>query len=93
MIFAICLSNCMTTKSMTFHGGDSLTFLLMGKTSKKQSGENSRSYYRKEITKVYSCTLHTMHNAFRKGISSHQFGEVVEQLAFDLHAWFKVTLV
>ena len=30
-----------------------LLTLLMGQTSTKQSGENSRSYYRKEITKVY----------------------------------------
>ena len=46
----------------------------------------------KGLLDFISCTLHTMHNAFRKGISSLQFGEVVEQLAFDLHAWLKVTL-
>ena len=47
----------------------------------------------KGLLDFISCTLHTMHNAFRKEISSHQLGEVVEQLAFDLHAWFNVTLV
>ena len=36
------------------------------------------------------CSLHTMHNAFRKGSNVGGFGEMAEQLAFDLHAWFKV---
>ena len=36
------------------------------------------------------CTLHAMHNAFRKGSSVGGFGEIAAQLAFDLHAWFKV---
>ena len=35
-------------------------------------------------------TLHTMHNAFRKGTSVIGFRETAEQLIFDLHAWFKV---
>ena len=47
----------------------------------------------KGLLDFISCTLHTAHNAFRKGISSHQFGEVVEQLAFDLHGWLRVILV
>ncbi|XP_047132571.1 uncharacterized protein LOC124811258 isoform X3 [Hydra vulgaris] len=34
-----------------------------------------------------SCTLHTVHNAFRKAINV--VGEDAEQLAFDLHNWFK----
>nr|XP_047145416.1 uncharacterized protein LOC124818488 [Hydra vulgaris] len=33
-----------------------------------------------------SCTLHTVHNAFRKAIDV--VGEDAEQLAFDLHTWF-----
>ena len=38
-----------------------------------------------------SCTLHTVNNAFRKAIMV--LGEDAEQLAFDLHAWFKVRIL
>ena len=34
------------------------------------------------------CNIHMIHNAFRKGIDV--YGEDVEKLCFDLHAWFKV---
>nr|XP_047132603.1 uncharacterized protein LOC124811287 [Hydra vulgaris] len=37
-----------------------------------------------------SCTLHTVHNAFRKAINV--VSEDAEQLAFDLHTWFKVMI-
>ena len=35
-----------------------------------------------------NCPLHIMHNAFRKLIT--HIGETAEQLAFYLHAWYKV---
>ena len=38
-----------------------------------------------------SCTLHTVHNAFRKAIMV--LGEDAKQLVFDLHAWFKVRIL
>lgn len=44
----------------------------------------------KGLVALITCTLHIMHNAFRKGTSVGGFGEMAEQLAFDLHAWFKV---
>ena len=34
-----------------------------------------------------NCCLHTVHNGFHKGILV--FGQDCEQLAYDLHAWFK----
>ena len=43
----------------------------------------------KRLVPLIVCTLHTMHNAFRKGTSVGSFGEKAEQLAFDLHARFK----
>ena len=36
---------------------------------------------------LFVCCLHIVHNAFHKGIDV--FGQESEQLAFDLHAWFK----
>lgn len=33
------------------------------------------------------CTLHTVHNSFRKGL--HVYGENAEQLAIDIFQWFK----
>ena len=36
------------------------------------------------------CTLHTIHNAFRKETSVGSFGGMAEQLYFDLNAWYKV---
>ena len=36
---------------------------------------------------LFVCCLHITHNAFHKGIDV--FGQESEQLAFDLHAWFK----
>ena len=42
------------------------------------------------LLEFISCTIHTIHNAFHTGIKNlGGFGEMVEQLAFDLHAWFK----
>ena len=38
-----------------------------------------------------SCTLYTGHNAFLKTIMV--LGKDAEQLAFDLHAWFKVRIL
>ena len=46
----------------------------------------------KGLIEFVNCTLHTVCNAFRKGVASHGCGEVVEQLAFDLHAWYKVSI-
>ena len=41
----------------------------------------------KGLLPFIACTLHIVHNAFHKGIAS--LDQEVEQLAFDLHAWFK----
>ena len=46
----------------------------------------------RESTEFLNCTLHTVHNAFRKGVASHVCGEAVEQFALDLHVWFKVRI-
>ena len=46
----------------------------------------------KGLIEFINCTLHTVHNVFRKSVASHGCGEVVEQYAFDLHAWFKVSI-
>ena len=35
----------------------------------------------------FPCTLHTVHNAFQKLIST--FPNNIPQFCFDLHAWFK----
>ena len=35
------------------------------------------------------CNLHKCHNGFHKGIL--QYGKDVENLAFDLHSWFKIS--
>ena len=34
-----------------------------------------------------SCTIHTVHNAFGKGME--QFGKEIDQLCIDLHSLFK----
>lgn len=41
------------------------------------------------LIELITCTIHVVHNAFRKCMSSNAFGEMVEQLVFDLHAWFQ----
>ena len=41
----------------------------------------------KGLIPFLGCTLHVMHNCFHKGIASLSYG--IEDLAFDLHAWFK----
>ena len=46
----------------------------------------------KGLIEFINSTLHTVHNVFRKGVASHGCGEIVEQLAFDLHSWFKVSI-
>ena len=33
------------------------------------------------------CNIHIIHNGFKKGIDA--YGQLCEQLCFDLHAWFK----
>ena len=40
-----------------------------------------------ELLPFYPCTLHIVHNGFSKGIK--ELTCEVEQLAFDLHSWFK----
>ena len=45
----------------------------------------------KGLIKFINCTLYVMHNEFRKRITARgSFGEPIEQLTCDLHAWFKV---
>ena len=48
----------------------------------------SRSY--KGLTKFIPCILHTVHNAFKRDINVGGYGEMAEQLVFDLYVWFKV---
>ena len=52
--------------------------------------ENLRETWFKELLEFLHCPLHIMHNAFRKLITS--LGETAGQLAFDFHAWFKVSV-
>ena len=37
---------------------------------------------------LFTCNMHVTHNGFHKGILV--YGDDCEQLAFDLHAWFKL---
>ena len=38
---------------------------------------------------VFTCNMYVTHNGFHKGILV--YGDDCEQLAFDLHAWFKLS--
>lgn len=44
----------------------------------------------KALVPLIVCTLRTMLNAFKKRTSVCVFGKMAKQLAFNLHAWFKV---
>ena len=44
----------------------------------------------KGLLEFLNCPLHIMHSAFRKLITNLR--ETAEQLAFDLHAWFKLNV-
>ena len=57
----------------------------------KLLNEELCSNYFNGLLPFISCTLHTVNNAFRKAIMV--LGEDAEQLAFDLHAWFKVRIL
>lgn len=37
------------------------------------------------LIELIACTLHVVHNAFRKFVTSLEFGDMVDQLAYDLH--------
>lgn len=41
------------------------------------------------LIELVTCTIHMVHNAFRKCVTSNAFGEMVDQLVFDLNAWFE----
>ena len=43
----------------------------------------------KGLLPFFSCTVHVVHNGFRRGIETLQIN--VDTLAFDLHAWIKTT--
>ena len=47
----------------------------------------SRGY--KGLTEFLPCTLYTVDKSFKRGINVG-YGEMAEQLVFDLYAWFKV---
>ena len=57
----------------------------------RNMNEELQARNHKVLIEYINCTLHMVHNAFRKGVASHGCGEVVEQLAFDLHAWSKIS--
>ena len=40
------------------------------------------------LIELITCTLHIVHNAFRKCITSLEYGDTVDQFAFDLYKWF-----
>ena len=42
------------------------------------------------MTNLMTCTLHVAHNAFRAGMEMDGMGQMIDQLSYDLHAWFKV---
>ena len=45
----------------------------------------------KGLVEFVNCTLYIIHNGFRKGIAAKGgLGKTIEQLAFNLHAWFKI---
>ena len=52
--------------------------------------ENLKEKGFKGLLEFLNCPLHITHNAFRKLIIN--IGETAEQLAFDLQAWFKVSV-
>ena len=52
-------------------------------------GLKERGY--KDLIEFINCTLHVMRNGFRKGTTAKGgLGKMIKQLAFNLHAWFKV---
>ena len=56
---------------------------------KLDGGLKERGY--KGLIEFINCTLHVMHNGFGKGITAKGgLDETIEQLTFNLHAWFKV---
>ena len=44
----------------------------------------------KGLINLITCTLHVIHNAFRSGMEMDGLGQMIYQLSYDLHAWFKV---
>ena len=55
-------------------------------------GLKERGY--KGLIEFINCTLHVMHNGFRKGTTAKGgLGERIKQLAFNLHAWLNVVII
>ena len=44
----------------------------------------------KGLINLITCTLHVVHNAFRAGMEMDGLGQMIDQLSYDLHAWFKL---
>lgn len=59
----------------------------VNKTIWKNIDQHKKSLGFAGLTPFVPCTLHVVHNSFRKGLSA--YGEDAEQLSVDLFQWFK----
>ena len=44
----------------------------------------------KGLINLITCIIHVVHNAFRAGMEMDGLEQMIDQLSYDLHAWFKV---
>ena len=56
----------------------------INKTIWRNLNEELQARNHKGLIEFINCTLHSVHNAFRKGVASHGCEEVVEQLTVRL---------
>ena len=57
---------------------------------KKLDSKLKESYVHRGLFLFYPCNLHKFHNTFHKDITI--YGKDSENLTFELHAWFKISL-
>ena len=57
---------------------------------RKLDSKLKESYLHPRLLPFNPCNLHKCHNAFHKGITI--YGKDSENLTFELHAWFKISL-
>ena len=57
---------------------------------KKLDSKLKESYVHRGLLPFYPCNLHKFHNTFHKDITI--YGKDSENLTFELHAWFKISL-